>query len=217
MLLFRINLLLLLVLLGAGPLRALEWQNPVIEARAEPFQKTLTLVFQFKNAGARPVHLLDLQPSCSCLEATSDKKVYAAGESGSVTAVFSAAETPGIYERHIRVVTDVSTPPENLTVRIEIPELATLVPRSVEWRLGEPAAEKNIELRAEGSLQIAFTQATPTNDSFAVHLEAVVPDRVYRLTLTPRNTDAVANAAIRISGHDRAGHDILVSAYANVR
>ena len=61
--------LLLLVLLGASPACALEWSATTLEARAEPFQKTLTLVFKFKNDGAKPAHLLDLQTSCSCLAA----------------------------------------------------------------------------------------------------------------------------------------------------
>lgn len=209
--------LLLLLLPGAGPLRALEWSSTTLAARAEPFQKTLALVFKFKNSGSTPVHLLDLQTSCSCLAARSDKKIYATGETGQITAEFSAEEPPGIYERHIQVVTDATTPPQRLTVRIEIPELALLAPRSLEWHRDESPTEKSAELRASGALRISFTQATPTNDSFTVRLETVIPEQVYKLIVTPRSTATLTNAAIRISGRDSTGHDILISAYANVR
>ena len=209
--------LLLLGLLGASPACALEWSATTLEARTEPFQKTLTLVFKFKNDGAKPVHVLDLQTSCSCLAAQSDKKIYAPGESGQITAEFSAEEPPGIYERHIQVMTDAPTPPQGLTVRIEIPELALLTPRSLDWKLNEAASEKFAELRANGTLKINLSQATPTNDSFTARLETVVPEQVYKLIVTPRSTANVANAAIRISGRDTSGHDILISAYANVR
>lgn len=213
----RTILFFLWFLLGTSPARALEWTATALDARAGPFQKTLTLVFKFKNDGTAAAHLLDLQTSCSCLAARSDKKVYAPGEAGQIIAEFSAEEPPGIYERHIQVVTDPATPAQRLTVRIEIPELALLSPRSLEWKLNTDAAEKSIELRANGDLHITFTQATPTNDSFIVRLETVVPDQVYKLIVTPRSTAAVANAAIRITGRENTGHDILVSAYANVR
>ena len=208
---------LFLVLLAAGPARALEWLRPTVEARAEPFQKTLSLVFEFKNDGARPVHVLDIQTSCSCLTASADKKVYAPGEAGRLTAQFSADEPPGIYERHISMLTDESTRPQRLTVRIEIPELVTITPRSVEWKPGEGTVEKFVELRANGSLRITFTQATPSNGTFSARLETIVPEQVYRLVVLPEAGNTVANAAIRMSGHDQGGHEILVSAYANVR
>ena len=213
----RIFIVLFFALLGANPASALEWTVTTLDAHAEPFQKTLTLIFRFKNTGATPVHMLDLQTSCSCLAARGDKKVYAPGEAGQITAEFSAEEPPGTYERQIQVVTDAAGPPQRLTVRIEIPEFALLAPRSLEWRLNENATEKSSELRANGALRISFTQAIPTSDSFTVRLETVVPDQVYKLIVTPRSTAAVANAAIRISGRDTTGHDILISAYANVR
>lgn len=207
----------LLGLLGAVPATALEWQSTMLEARAQPFQKTLVLTFAFKNSSAKPVAVLDLQTDCSCISANADKKNYAPGETGRITAQFSLDERSGLYERHLRVLTDESLPAQQLDARIDVPELASLKPRSLEWRLNEAAGEKIVELRAEESLRITFTQATPTNASFAARLEPVVPDQVYKLVVTPRNTTAVSNAAIRITGHDSGGHEILVSAYANVR
>lgn len=213
----RLIALLLLALVTTSTASALEWCATTLEARTEPFQKTLNLVFKFRNEAAKPAHLLDLQTSCSCLAAQSDKKIYAPGETGQITAEFSAEEPPGIYERHIQVLTDASATPERLTVRIDIPELALLTPRSVEWKINGESSEKSLELRSNGSLRISFTEATPTNDSFIVRLETVIPQQVYRVAITPRSTAAFANAAIRISGHDTAGHEILISAYANVR
>jgi len=211
-------ILFLLVLVATRPAAALEWTATTLDARAAPFQKTVTLVFNFRNDGKKNTHLLDLQTSCSCLSARSDKKIYAPGEAGQITAEFSAEEPPGVYERWIQVVTDDRlTAPQRLTVRIEIPEPALLVPRSLEWKLNGTADGKSAELRANGALRISFTQAVPTNDAFTVRLESVIPDQVYKLIVIPRTTATVANAAIRITGRDTTGHDILISAYANVR
>ena len=208
---------LLLVLSAAARAGALEWPQTTVEAGTEPFQKTLPLVFAFRNGGTKPVHILDLQTSCSCLAATTDKKVYAPGESGKLTARFSVEDRSGLYERSIMVMTDESAPPQRLTVRIEVPELVAITPRSLEWSLRSAPAEKSTELRATGALRISFAQATPSNETFAANLETIVPGRVYRLVVRPLSTATVANAAIRISGHDDSGREILISAYANVR
>ena len=208
---------ILFFLIGIIPVAALDWQQRTLDAHAEPFQKTVTLAFEFKNGGTRPVHILDLKTSCSCLSAASEKSSYAPGETGKIHAEFSTTETPGLYERQINVLTDESESPQQLIVRIEIPELAILTPRSLDWRLNENVEEKSVELRANGTLRIDFTESIPSNDSFVARLEPVEPGRVYRLVIRPHRTTAVANAAVRIHGHDSAGHEILISAYANVR
>lgn len=215
---FRRNCLaILLALLGPSTAFPLEWQTTTVEARTEPFQKTLTRTFTFKNASEKAVAILELKTDCSCITATTDKKIYAPGEAGLLTAQFDLAERAGLYERHLSVVTDETSSPQHLTLEIEVPEPATLTPRSVEWHLKEDLTEKVIELKTAESLRITFTQATLTNDSFVVRLETIVADQVYQLVVTPRNTVAVANAAIRIHGHDASGREVLVSAYANVR
>ncbi len=217
MALSRNSIALSITLLGAIPVWALDWHQSTLEANAAPFQKTVTLTFDFKNSRARPIHLLDLQTSCSCLSAKSNKSTYPAGESGQIIAEFSAEEPPGIYERHIMILTDESPTPQRLTVKIVIPELAQLTPRSVEWRLNEKADEQSVELHAADGLRIEFTKAIPSNDSFIARIDLLEKGRSYRLILRPNSTAAVANAAIRIYGHDDHGHEILLSAYANVR
>ena len=199
-------------LLWASHTHALTWQATTIESRTEPFQKALTLTFAFKNTDDRRVAILDLQTDCSCITASADKKTYAPGESGLVTAQFALDDRSGLYERHLTVVTDESTPAQRLVVHIEVPELATLSPPSLEWRLNEEAVEKVIEVRTAESLRITFTQATLTNDTFIARLETITVGQIYQLVVTPRSTAAVTNAAIRIHGHE-----VLVSAYANVR
>lgn len=206
-----------MVLLGAACAAALEWQASTIDARAEPFQKTLTRTFAFKNSGDKPVSILDVQTDCTCITANADKKFYAPGESGLLAAQFALEDRSGLYERHLSVITDEPHPAQRLTVRIEVPELATLAPRSLEWCLNDDVSEKIVEVRTSERLRITFTQATLTNDNFIARLETVIADQVYQLVVTPRNTSAVANAAIRIHGHDAQGRPVLVSAYANVR
>jgi len=215
--LLRLAPTMLALLAAAGPARALEWKDTAREARAAPFAETVDLVYEFRNAGSRPVTVADVQTSCHCISAAPDKRVYQPGETGRITAHFVVADRFGLYERTISVASDDAPEPMQLTARIEVPDIAVVAPRSLEWRLGAPADEQVVDVRAAGDLRIDFATATPTNGAFTVRLEPIESGRLYRLHIRPASTAAVANAAIRVQGRERTGHDVLVSAYANVR
>jgi hypothetical protein len=207
----------LLALAAASSGFALEWKTTLVEVHVAPFQPDLDLVYEFRNAGNRPVTITDIQTNCHCVSATADKSVYQPGETGRVTAHFVVADRFGIYEREISVASDDSPTAQHLVARIDLPDIAVVTPRSLDWRVGAAPTEQAVEIRAGDGLAIDFSEATPTNNAFTVVLEPVETGRVYRLHVTPRTTAAIANTAIRVKGRERTGHDVLVSAYANVR
>ena len=43
------------------------------------------------------------------------------------------------------------------------------------------------------------------------------PGKRYRLHLKPRSTALSASAAIRVTGREKAGHDVIISAYASIQ
>jgi len=199
------------------PAAALEWKSDKLEFTTKPFQVTQDVAFTFKNTAAKPVTLLDLQTNCDCLEATADLKTYAPGATGTIKARFTIGDRSGLYERIITVVTDEAAGPVRLLVRFEVPEISDLTPRSVSWNLKAEATEKVVEIVPAAGLEINFTEAQATNDAFTTRLETVTAGRRYRLHLQPRSTAESASAAIRVFGREKAGHDVVVSAYASVQ
>lgn len=196
----------------------LEWKTQTLSFTTAPFQTTQEAVFQFVNTGARPVRILEVESNCDCLDAAADRQVYAPGESGLIRSSFTVGDRLGLYERRIKVVTDENPEPVRLLVRIEVPELVTLTPRSVAWQLNEPAAEKAIDLEVVPGLKIEFTRVQPTSGDFAARLETIEAGRRYRVYLRPPATAQPANAAVRIFGRAPASRqDVIVSAYGNVR
>jgi hypothetical protein len=204
-------------LAAAAPAMALEWKTTLVEVAAEPFQPAVDLVYEFRNAGNRPVAVGDIQTSCHCISAAADKRVYQPGETGHLTAHFVVADRFGLYERTISVVSDDTAEAQHLTARISVPDIAVVTPRSLEWSVGAAGDDQSVEIRAGAGLTVDFTEATPTNNNFTVRLEPVEAGHLYRLHVIPRSTATVANAAIRVHGREKSGHDVLVSAYANVR
>ncbi len=196
---------------------ALEWKTQTLTFTTAPFQATQEAVFPFTNTGIKPVRILDVESNCDCLDAAADRQVYAPGESGVIKSSFTVGDRLGLYERRIKIVTDENPEPVRLLVRIEVPELVTLTPRSVAWKLNEPATEKSVELEVIPGLKIEFTRVQPTSGDFEARLETIEAGRRYRVHLKPPATTQPANAAFRIFGRAGSAQDIVVSAYGNVR
>ena len=196
---------------------ALEWKTQTLTFTTAPFQTTQEAVFRFTNTGTKPVTILDVESNCDCLDAAADRQVYAPGESGAIKSNFTVGDRLGLYERRIKIVTDESPEPVRLLVRIEVPELVTLTPRSVAWKLNEPAAEKAVELEVIPGVKISFTRVQPTSGDFEARLETIEAGRRYRVHLKPPATAQPANAAFRIFGRAESGQDVIISAYGNVR
>lgn len=195
---------------------ALDWKSTTAELRLAPLQSNAEVVFEFTNTSTKSVTIRDVQANCGCLEAASDRTVCAPGETGRIRARFAVGDRYGLYERTISVVTDDSSTPTHLRVSIDVPELASVTPRSLEWKRDAAIGEQIIDVRATAPLNIEFTEATPTNESFTARLETVEAGHAYRIHLKPVSTAAPANAAIRIIGREKSGRAVLISAYADV-
>ncbi|MEO6995206.1 MAG: DUF1573 domain-containing protein, partial [Lacunisphaera sp.] len=158
----------------------------------------------------------EIETSCSCVRADSDRKFYAPGSSGTITAKFTVGDRGGLYERILTVITDENVPPTRLILRVEVPDVAAVEPRSVTWQLAGDPAEKTVEVKSLEGLAIIFSKAESTSAAFSARLETVEPGRLYRLHIKPDATNHVDSAAIRLYGRDKSGHDVLLSAYASI-
>ncbi len=195
---------------------ALDWKTETLNLTTAPFQQEISVNFEFGNHSAKPVTIREIETSCSCVRADSDRKLYDPGSSGTITAKFTVGDRGGLYERILTVITDENAPPTRLMLRVEVPDLAAVAPRSVSWQLAGEPTEKIVEVKSIAGLEIIFSKAESTSNAFSAHLETVEPGRLYRLHITPAATDHVDSAAIRIYGREKSGHDVLLSAYASI-
>jgi hypothetical protein len=126
---------------------ALVWKATDQALKAEPGQEAISVTFPFRNAGDRPVRILSLDPSCSCMSAAPDKPVCAPGESGEVRVELNLTGYTGRVHRSISVTTDDETGRlAELTLTVEIPELVVITPRFLFWRVGDMQEEKVSEV-----------------------------------------------------------------------
>lgn len=205
------------LLLATASAHALEWRTQHLALKIAPLQKTAEAFFEFTNSGSRPVTITGVDSSCDCLDATASAKVVAPGATGRINAKFTVGDRYGIYRRTIIVSTDEGGQPAALTVELDVPEAATLSPRSLEWKLGAEAAEQTVEIDVTEGIMLEISEVKGTSDTFVTHLETIESGRRYRLHVTPQSTKAASSAAFRIYAKSGNGQNLVLSAYGNVR
>ncbi|MED5258569.1 MAG: DUF1573 domain-containing protein, partial [Verrucomicrobiota bacterium] len=77
----------------------ISFENKEIEITAAADQEKVTFVFPFKNEGSTPVTIIDVNLTCSCLSAKTDKEIYSSGEKGQLKAIFSIGSFTGIQRK----------------------------------------------------------------------------------------------------------------------
>lgn len=202
--------------LAAVSAHALEWKTMHLSLRIAPLQRTTETAFEFTNTSDRPVTIKGVDASCDCLDARASADVIAPGARGLIHAKFTLGERSGLYRRTIIVSTDEPGPPVALTVELDVPDVATLTPRSLEWKIGEPVVEQTVEIRVTDGIGLTVDEYAPTSDAFILRLETLEPGRHFRLHAVPKTTQRAASAAFRLYGQ-AGGQPIVLSAYGNVR
>lgn len=191
--------LLLALVLGSPAAAELATPQPIIELRPKASDETFSTEFVFENRGSKPVKVLEIQSTCSCLSASLDKPVYQPGEKGKGKADFSLSSFSGRFEKTLHMRTDDPAQPEwVVTFAIEVPELITIKPKTQEWSIDGPAEAKVTKVTINGDEPITITSLSSTREAMQYTLKEVVPGREYEVTMKPRSTAEVMLGAIKI-------------------
>ena len=178
---------------------SLEFESEVIEHKTAPGETEYTARFAFKNTSKNNVTITKIDTDCGCLRAESDKKTYAPGESGVVSAVFTIGSKEGVEEKKVWVATDEVERPgkkgtpdllfsRTLRVRLDIPKILDIKPAIVKWFVGEKPATKTIDLNVVGEDPLRITRVKSSRENIKVELEEVEAEKKYRIHITPQTT-----------------------------
>ncbi|HTX64998.1 MAG TPA: DUF1573 domain-containing protein [Opitutaceae bacterium] len=195
----RVCAIILLLPLGAlSAPAALEWKIKDLQLKTEIGQEQAVAVYPFRNTGTRPVRILALDPSCSCVEAEPDREVYAPGATGAIRVDVALAGYVGHLRRSVAVETD--DPDQKfteLTLTLDIPEPVAIMPRFLFWAVGEPAAQKSLIIAVADPAKASIGAVESDNPRFAVRLMPGSPGQ-YRLLVAPADTGRPAEATVRL-------------------
>ena len=188
----------LLLLTGRG-FAELKWDKPVQSFQRTPADGEIEVHFTFRNAGAGPVTIRTLRPSCGCTTAHLEKKTFAPGEAGEVVAHFVFGDRKGPHRKTIEVRTDdAPTEPVVLDLRVNIHDPLTIAPALVFWKRGEPGEAKTVQLTADAGQHVRIKSVASSNPRLPAKLETIKIGEQYAVSVTPADTTQKESAEISV-------------------
>lgn len=211
-----------LALAGISSAAGLEFASMLKEVNAPADATIVTTDFEFTNKGDKPMSITKTDPGCSCLkvEISGGKLKYAPGESGVVRATFEMGNFSGTVDKMVALWVDddpSEKPSKQLVVRVNIPVLVAIEPKTVKWDLGGKATPQVIQIRMVGDKPIRVTAANSSSESFACEIKTLEEGRKYDLIVTPKEMNAPGMTVIRIETDCAVSKHRTQQAFAVVR
>ncbi|MBL9185783.1 MAG: DUF1573 domain-containing protein [Verrucomicrobiaceae bacterium] len=189
---------MLFLMLGAARAE-MATELPAIEVKPKPADEVVQTTFKFRNKGSKPVKILDLESSCSCLSAEMDKAEYQPGEEGTGKAEFKVSTFVGRHEKLITALTD---DPEQkewvITFILDIPAVVDIEPKTIQWWVGDEPVEKTTTVKMNADTPMTIKNITATRDNVEFSWKEVTPGREYLVTVKPKSTKDVTLGALKI-------------------
>ena len=172
-----------------------------IEITASADQETVTFVFPFKNTGKELVEVLDVNLTCSCLSAKTDKDVYAPSDKGKLEAIFSIGSFTGVQRKSMTVISQQKGKDKTrdaLLAILTIPDVITIEPELVKWKVNEKPSEKVFILKVPYSKPIRVQNVICSRDGFECSWKALKEGREYEIRIKPLSTSSPMLGMLKI-------------------
>ncbi len=164
---------------------------------------TVTADFEFANNSDKPITITKSDPGCSCvsIQVSEGKLRYGPGESGTLRAKFDMTNFSGTVDKVIALYLNddsADKPSQVLKLKVNIPVLVGVEPKTVKWDLGAKAEPQTIRIKMIEGQTIHVTAIKSSSDAFACELKTVADGKHYELVVTPRDMNAPGIAVFRI-------------------
>lgn len=215
-----IAFLLLSVLPAIGA--RLKFDEPLKEVPAGLEARIVTADFTFTNVSDGPVNIVKYEAGCSCMSAqVADGKMrYAPGETGTLRANFEVGNFQGTVDKGIALWLDgdaADKPSVQITLRINIPVLIQLEPKTLTWNLNGPNEAQTIDVKMDGDKPIHIVDVSSSSDMVTTEVRTVEKGRHYQIVVTPSRLDTPAMSIIRVETDTEVSKFKIQQAFAVIR
>jgi hypothetical protein len=214
--------LLALLALPAALHAELTFSNPSQELTVGVDSRNVTVDFPFTNATDKPVEIKKYDAGCSCItvQIANSKLIYAPGESGTVRAVFDLGNFSGTVEKAVGLWLDSNAtlePSQRLDVRIHIPVLVEMEPKTLKWDIGAAATSQSITIKMNDDKPIKVVSVSVSHENFNHELKTIEEGKHYELVITPKATDQPGLAIVRVETDCEVSRHKIAQAFAVIR
>ena len=181
----------------------LDFPEPFKELHVSASAKKVSVDFEFTNRSNKPVDIVKYDSSCSCMsvEIRNAKLRYAPGESGLVRANFDMGNFTGSIDKVVALWLDKDAedkPSVALKVRVFIPVLISMEPRTVKWDLNGKPDPQTIRVTMHHDKPIRVTSVQSSSDAFKCDLKTIKEGQCYDVIVTPVNITTPGLGIFRI-------------------
>ena len=201
---------------------ALDFPKTLKEIHAPADARVVTAEFEFTNRTDKPVQVVKFDAACSCmaLKIKDSKLRYAPGESGVLRADFEMGNFSGTVDKVVALWLndDPSDKPSvKLTVRVHIPVLVSLEPKTLKWDLNGEGAPQTIRITMNHKDPIRVMAVTSSSPTFQHELKTIEEGKVYELIVKPAEIDSPGLGILRIETDCSLAQHRLQQAFAVIR
>ncbi len=195
----------------------LTWESSSISHQAVLGQDTIEVSFPFVNRGSAPVTISHVQASCGCVVPSFDKKTFAPGEKGALSAVFDARGRSGPEEKTLQVFFVGVAEPAVLSLRVTIPVWVEITPRLLWWSVGEANTAKESVIIAQAGVTVRVDSLAPAHEVLEMSLKPGARAGQHVLTVRPRSTATATELIYRVVAEFPGASARSFSVHAQVR
>ena len=179
------------------------FDNILHELKIPADAKTATTSFSFRNRGGKPSKIRKFHASCACMKASmaNDQLAYAPGEHGAIQVDIDLSNLAGKVEKAVLVFLEDdpdSRPSITLLVRLEIPMIVVVEPKTLIWPIDGDAHTKTIQIRMNHSQPVHVTAVGCSSDVYTHKLRTIEAGKHYEIDVTPRDTRSMTLGVLRI-------------------
>ena len=181
----------------------LDFKEMSKEVQAAADAMSVTAEFEFTNKSSQAITIEKCDPGCSCVavQISEGKLHYNPGESGVISAKFDMTNFSGTVDKVIALFLDndpADKPSQVLKLRINIPVLVSLEPKTLKWTLGANPEPQTIHIKIIEGQTIRVTNVQSSSEAFTLKLHTLEEGKLYDLVVTPNAMDAPGIGVFRV-------------------
>lgn len=143
----------------------------------------------FANPTGRPLRVLSVETTCSCMKVSAKAESIPPGGTGAVHCIFQVPNAIGPIQKPVILRTDAAEgPTEVVMVRVDVPSALRCEPERLTWLMGSQAVEKTIRISVAKECPLQLKKVECSRDVFDSKLDTITEGREYVLRVTPRDT-----------------------------
>jgi hypothetical protein len=182
----------------------LKWEHTEQSFQANLNDASTTAEYAFSNEGSKPVSILKIETCCGCTTVQADKKTYAPGEKGKVTAHFAFDHRNGPQTKEFLVKTDESPGLYMLRLKGSIPAPFDYEPKSLVWSKEEANTPKVIRLTPHPQASELIPGVVPQTAFYTASLSRSPTGNFYEIRILPPTPRTPLRTLIQVeTGHPR--------------